>query len=183
MTCPRSDACVFHQVVAPSIIQRVRYASVYSYCRGGQHEECALHEALAAGESVTRNLLPDGSIGDYLEHGDTCSIRRFLIIEETPIFAALTASTITNHFAGAQIVRKTSFEDALHELSREYHAIVCGYGLGGGRTAHDIRKHTDAPMVILTGRPDEIDLPARSRRVGKSEGPEALASAIRACLA
>lgn len=182
MACPRSDSCVFHQIVEPSIIKRVRYASVYSFCRGGQHEECALFAAAAAGHDIRPNLMPDGSIGDYLEDENVCQVRRFLIIEDSPVFAALASSCITTNFKGAQVVRKLSFEAALEDLGREYSAIVCGFGLGNGKTAHDVRNVTEAPMVILTGRPDHIELPRRAQRVNKGAGPEALASALRACL-
>lgn len=182
MACPRSESCVFHRIVEPSIMKRVRYASVYSYCRGGQHEECALHAALTAGHEVKTNLMPDGSIGDYIEDEVACAVRRFLIIEDSPVFAALASSCITTHFKGAHVVRRSSFDAAAEELHQEYTAIVCGFGLGGGRTAHDVRARTEAPMVILTGRPDHIELPRRARRVNKGEGPEALASALRSCL-
>lgn len=182
MACPRSDSCVFHQVVEPSIIKRVRYASVYSYCRAGQHEQCALYGEMEAGNQVRANLMPDGSIGDYIEDETACHVRRFLIIEDSPVFAALASSCITTNFKGAQVVRKPSFDSAIDDLGREYSAIVCGFGLGDGKTAHDVRAHTETPMVILTGRPDHIELPRRARRVNKGEGPDALASALRACL-
>ena len=182
MACPRNYECVFHQTVEPSVIKRVRYASVYSYCRGGQHAECAVYRALERSLPVPRNLMPDGAIGDYMDDRAPGTEHRFLIIEDSPVFAALASSTIASNFQGAHIVRKLSFEAAVEELANDYHAIICGFGLGGERTAHDVRKHTSAPMIVLTGRPDHGQLPHGARRVGKSEGPEALASAIRACL-
>lgn len=183
MACPRSSVCVFHQTIEPSIVKRVKYASVYSYCRGGEHEQCALHRAMSRDIPVTRNLMPDGLIGDYLDEQTTGHGRRFLIIEDSPVFAALASSTITSNFSGAQVVRKSSFEAAFEELAHEWAAVICGFGVGGDKTAHDVRRHTKAPMVILTGRPDHIELPHGARRVNKGEGPEALASAIRSCLA
>jgi hypothetical protein len=183
MACPRSNQCVFHLTVEPSIIKRVRYASLFPYCRGSQHESCALYAAMQAGRDVQPNLMPDGSVGDYLEDATSCAVRRFLIIEDSPVFAALASSCITSNFKGAQVVRKPSYHDALEDLNRDYAAIVCGFGLGGGKTAHDVRMHTNAPMVVLTGHLGELDLPRGARRVGKSEGPEALAAALRACMA
>lgn len=183
MACPRTNQCVFHLTVEPSIVKRVRYAALFPYCRGGQHESCALHAAMRDDLEIPVNLMPDGTVGDYLEDHEVCRMRRFLIIEDSPIFASLTSSCITATFKGAQIVRKTSFESALEDLGRDYAAIVCGFGLGDGKTAHDIRTHTEAPMVVLTGRPDHVELPRGARRVGKSEGPEALAAALRASIA
>lgn len=182
MPCPRGDACVFFQIVEPSIIKRVRYHSVYSYCRGGRHEECALYRSYERGLPVARNLMPGGSIGDYLDDGAEGTGRKFLIIEDSPVFSAFAFSTISSNYPGAHIVRTLSYDAAASELSQDWAAIVCGFGLGGDKTAHDVRRRTGAPMVVLTGRPDITDLPVGSRRVNKGEGPEALASALRACL-
>lgn len=183
MACPRNGECIFHLTVEPSIIKRVRYASAHSYCRGAQHDECALYRALERGLPVPRNLMPDGSTGDYLDDAVAGHGRRLLVIEDSPVFAALASSTITTNFPGAHVERRASFDAALDELAHDWAAIVCGFGVGGDKTAHDVRKHTRAPMVILTGRPDHIDLPHGTQRVNKGDGPEALASALRACLA
>lgn len=182
MRCPRTGECVFHRTVEPSIMKRVRYASAYAYCNGGDHERCALHTALSHGNPVPRNLLPDGQIGDYLEAEHRAAGETFLIIEDSPVFAALASTAIATNFLGAEVVRHHSFDAAREELTKQWSAVVCGFGVGNGKTAHDIRRHTVAPMVILTGRPDHIDLPSGSRRVNKGEGPEALVSAIRASL-
>lgn len=182
MACPRSDACVFHRTVEPSILKRVRYASAYVYCNGGDHESCAIRGLLEQGDAVPRNLMPDGSIGDYLESEHRAAAEKFLIIEDSPVFAALASTAIATNFLGAEVVRHHSLEAALDELAKEWSAVVCGFGVGNGKTAHDVRRHTGSPMVILTGRPDHIDLPSGARRVNKGEGPEALVSAIRASL-
>lgn len=183
MACPRNSSCIFHQTVEPSIIKRVKYASVYSYCRGGQHAECAVYRSMERGLAVPRNLMPDGTTGDYLDDSVTGHGRRFLIIEDSPVFAALASSTISSNFPGCHVVRKASFDAAMDELAQDWAAIVCGFGVGGDKTAHDVRQHSRAPMVILTGRPDHIDLPHGARRVNKGDGPDALASAIRSSLA
>ena len=67
--CPSSADCVFYQTIEPSIVKRVRYASVYSYCRGGEHAACALYDKIAAGLPVVHNLMPDGSIGFRRSNG------------------------------------------------------------------------------------------------------------------
>ncbi|MDO8847228.1 MAG: hypothetical protein Q7W51_02420 [Coriobacteriia bacterium] len=181
--CPSSAYCVFYKTIEPSIVKRVRYASIYSYCRGGEHAVCALYDKVATGLPVMHNLMPDGSIGEYLDE-DRAVVHRFLVIEDSPVFAALAASVISSHFTGAQIVRKSTYDDAAEELADGmFSAVVCGFGLGGERTAHDVRRITTAPLVVLTGRPGKIDPPSGSRVVHKGAGPEALASALRACLA
>lgn len=181
--CPRSSTCAFHITVEPSIVKRVRYASVFPYCKGGRHEECAIFTKMLSGAPVPRNLMPDGLIGDYMDD-EVSTAKRFLIIEDSPVFAALASSTIASHFRGAEIDRRPSYEAAVEDLSRNhYSAIVCGYGLGGDRTAHDVRRVSAAPMVVLTGRPGDVHAPMGAVVVQKGQGSEALASALRSCVA
>lgn len=180
--CPKSADCVFYRAIEPSLIKRVKYAGSYSYCRGGQHEVCAIHRRLLAGESIAPGMLPDGSMGDYLSE-DRFVVHRFLVIEDSPVFAALTASTIAATFTGAEVVRAATYDQAEGELAEGmFSAVVCGFGLGDDRTVHDVRQLTRAPIVVLTGRPGEVDAPAGARVVRKGAGPEALASALRACV-
>jgi hypothetical protein len=183
-TCPHSHECGFHNAVAPSIIQRVRHASAFVYCRGGKHESCALGVLLADGAEVPLNLMPDGSMGRWDEGELAARSRRFMVIEDSPVFAQLASATIASHYDGAEVVRHLSFGDAERDLAEgEYTAVVCGFGLGDGRTAHDVREVTDAPMVVLTGRLDGVEAPSRAFVVEKSAGPQALVAALRACLA
>ncbi len=181
--CPSSGVCAFYRTIEPSIIKRVKYASTYSYCRGGEHHECALRAKLVNGLPVPHNLMPDGSTGTYLDE-DRSVVHTFLVIEDSPVFAALASSAITSNFKGAQVVRKATYDDAAEELADGmFSAVVCGFGLGGNRTAHDVRSATTAPIVVLTGRPGAIDAPRDSRVVAKGAGPEALVSALKTCLA
>ena len=181
--CPSSGVCAFYRTIEPSIIKRVKYAASYSYCRGGEHHECALRAKLVNGLPVPHNLMPDGTTGTYLDE-DRAVVHSFLVIEDSPVFAALAANAITANFNGAQVVRKSTFEDAAEELEGGmFSAVICGFGLGGDRTAHDVRRATSAPIVVLTGRLGEIDAPKGSQVVAKGAGPEALVSALRTCLA
>jgi len=182
--CPSHRECPFYLTVEPSIASRVRYASAFMYCRGGMYDRCALHEALVAGRDVPRNLMPDGTMGDWADDEHTRASRRFLVIEDSPVFAALASSTIASHYSDAEIVRRGSFAEAESDLrAGGFSAVVCGYGLGDGRTAHDVRACTSAPMVVFTGRLEGLDVPADARIVEKSAGPEALMAALRASLA
>jgi len=138
---------------------------------------------LVGGLAVTSGMLPDGSMSGYLTE-DRSVVHRFLVIEDSPVFAALASSTITSTFNGAQVVRATTYEEATPELDGGmFSAVVCGFGLGGDRTVHDVRRLTTAPIVVLTGRPGAVNVPHGTQVVRKGAGPEALASALRSCLA
>ncbi len=181
--CLYSVDCVFHRTVEPSIAKRIRYASSFVFCRGGREEECAIRGLLSRGATVPGNLMPDGTTGDYLPDATVAIRPRFLVIEDSPVFAALAASTLSRHFSGAEIVRHATFGAAEPDLrAGDHSAIVCGYGLGEGKTVHHVRELSSAPIVVLTGRPDQLQLPHRSRMVAKSAGPDALAAALRSIL-
>lgn len=182
--CTRTHECAFYQEIEPSLVLRVKHASAFMFCRGGHYKECARYRRLAAGENVPQTLMPDGSTGDWSEDTFSGSKRRFLVIEDSPVFAALASATIASHFSDSEIVRHLSFTEAQRDLAAGgYSAVVCGYGLGDGKTVHDVRRMTDAPIVVLTGRLEGVEAPTGARVVEKSAGPVALASAIRASLA
>lgn len=179
MPCPVSDACALHHALRSSVIKRVRYPHVLPQCEGTGGEECALYAYLSTGRPVPHGLLPDGSTGDYSDRS-AGQAYRLMVIEDSQVFATLTASTLRTHFPGATVDIKTSFAAAESDLtSIQYSAVICGYGLGGDHTVHDVRRVTRVPIVVLTGRPDEIALPSGSRKVMKASGPDALASAVR----
>ncbi|MHB1135301.1 MAG: hypothetical protein ACYCXR_03555 [Coriobacteriia bacterium] len=179
MSCPVSDACELHQQLRSSVIKRVRYPQVLPQCESTNGEQCALYAHLAAGRTAPRNLLPDGSVGEWADDARASS-RRFLIIEDSQVFATLTSSALRTHFPGAVVDVKPSFADAERDLgATQYSAVICGYGLGGEHTVHDVRRVTRVPIIVLTGRPDEIALPSGSRKVMKASGPEALVGAVR----
>src|SRR5574340_1730982 len=116
--CPRSAVCVFYASVESNIIKRVKYASAYMYCRGGNSEPCEIHTRLANDLPISRNLMPDGSTGDYLDRAEPDRAHRFLVIEDSPVFAALASNTIAFSFTGAEVVHMDSFEAAAVELRR-----------------------------------------------------------------
>lgn len=179
MPCPVSDACELHEQLRASVIKRVRYPQVLPICDSTTGEQCALYGHLAAGRTVPRNLLPDGSTGDWADDAQGVS-RRFLIIEDSQVFATLTASALRTRFPGAVVDIKPSFAAAERDLTAtQFTAVICGYGLGGDHTVHDVRRVTKSPIVVLTGRPDEIALPAGSRKVMKASGPDLLVAAVR----
>ena len=181
--CPKCDRCTFHDVVTSSVVKRLKYKAFFSYCRGSQTEYCAIYKRLDHGEPVPKNLLPDGYFGDYLDDATAAGTGRFLVVEDSPVFAALASSTIKMNFPAATVERCATYDEAVARLADGgYTAIICGFGLDGGRTAHDLRTLTSAPLVVLTGRPGHIDAPLGSQVVYKGAGSEALAGALRSCV-
>lgn len=180
MPCPVSDACELHQQLRSSVIKRVRHPHVLPICDSTDGSECALYGHLAVGGTVPRNLLPDGSTGDWADRDRDVARGRLLIIEDSQVFATLTSSALRTHFRDSTIEVKPSFADAEADLGAvRYSVVICGYGLGGEHTVHDVRRVSRVPIVVLTGRPGEIDLPSGSRKVMKAAGPEALVAAVR----
>ena len=105
--------------------------------------------------------------------------RRFLVIDDSQVFLALASSTVALTFLGAEVVRHNTFDAAANDLrAGSFDAIICGYGIGEGKTAHDLRALTNAPMVVLTGRLGGIDAPRGAVVVEKGAGPEALSQAL-----
>jgi CheY-like chemotaxis protein len=110
--------------------------------------------------------------------------RKFMVIEDSPVFATLTSTAIRMGFPEARVEECHSFQDAAARLrGGTVDLLVCGYGLDEGKTAHDIRALSDAPMVVITGRPDQIEPPRGSSVVEKMAGPVALQLAIEGALA
>lgn len=182
MPCPVAESCDLHQVLRASVIKRVRYPQVLPYCENTDGSACALYQYVSSGRPVPRGLMPDGSTDHSVEDGRPTE-RRFLVIEDSSVFATLTSSALRTHFTGAVVDCRESFDQAVGDLrSTQYSAIICGYGLGGDRTVHDVRDVTEVPIVVLTGRPGHLELPRGSKMVTKGAGPEALVAAIRELL-
>lgn len=109
---------------------------------------------------------------------------KFLVVEDSPVFAALATSTIRLGFPDARVEQCHTYDEALDQLKAGMvDVLVCGYGLDSGKTAHDIRALFDVPMVVLTGRPDAIRAPRHARVVEKMAGPIALQAAIEGVMA
>ncbi|HSK47848.1 MAG TPA: hypothetical protein VLA05_07585 [Coriobacteriia bacterium] len=181
--CPLNVSCPFYSAVEPSFVKRVRFGAARRYCRGGLQESCALHPYVARGDAVPVGLLPSGGRGEYLTGGKM--LVRVLVVDNSPIFSMIAANAVTYHMPQAEVITCDSYDEAERQLaSAHFEALVCGYGLGGGKTAHDLRRVSRVPMVVLTGRPeDQIEAPENCRIVQKGTGPEGLRAAIGASLA
>ncbi|MHB9003420.1 MAG: hypothetical protein ACYC6C_05075 [Coriobacteriia bacterium] len=193
--CSSSDGCPFHSAVEASVIKRIRFASAYPYCNGSMATYCAIRKVLSAGGQPDTDLLPDGSHGErwdetaasravtsgalsYDRH--VSSSRRFLVVEDSPIFAKFACNSIQYIYPDAEVIECHTYADAARELrANSFRLVVSGFGLDGGKTAHDIRKLSDAPMVLLTGRPDrDTQGLGTAAMVQKGAGSDAMRAAI-----
>lgn len=184
-SCPQAGNCAFYRAVEPSLVKRIRYATSFPYCNSGKHESCALHPFLVAGSTPPADLLPNGGLADYADElPEQGSGMRVVVLDDSPVFSLFAANAVATCLPGASIVRCDSYSTAAgHLREADCGLIVCGYGVGDGRTAHDVRRITSAPMVLLTGRPEaEIDMPSDARVVAKGAGPDALRAAIGAAV-
>ncbi|MDZ4169246.1 MAG: hypothetical protein U1E26_06275 [Coriobacteriia bacterium] len=188
--CPKGASCAFFTTIEPSLVKRVKYASAYPYCKGGRHAECSLWALMAEGRSVPMDLLPDGSISDYRAsglhgaqpRGDVGE--RFLVVDDSPVFATLAANSLRQSYPGASVVECHSFIEAEPLLKQGgLRLVVSGNGLGDGYSALDVRRNTSAPIVLFTSDvPSEADTPANSQVVLRAAGPAMLRQATDALL-
>lgn len=183
--CPQHVSCPFYRSVEPSIVKRIRFASAYHYCRGGGASDCAIHRLLVSGARVPSDLQPGGERVPYGETSAPTAAVRALVVDNSPIFAMIAANAVEFHLPGAEVVTCHDFAEARRQLAAgDFSVVICGYGLGDGKTAHDLRTLSTAPMVLLTGRPEShVDRPPNAQVVQKGAGADALRSAIGACLA
>ena len=192
--CPQSGSCTFFQAIEPSIVKRIKFASAFPYCKGDRFAECAIRSRMTSGRDVPPDLLPDGSAGDYLDapssttapsaprggHSAGAAGSCFLVVDDSPVFAIIAANAIKQHVSGAVVEVCATFAEAETVMrSKGIRLVVSGYGLGEGKTVLDVRRMTQAPILVFTGRPGEDrELPNRSRVVAKGAGPEALRGAL-----
>lgn len=117
-----------------------------------------------------------------MQHHDRPS-HKVVVIEDSKVFATLTSCAIRTGFPGSRVEEFHSFGEAEMRLRfGGIDVIVCAYGLDDGKTAHDVRELCDAPMVVVTGRPDDVTAPRDSQVIEKKAGPVALQVAIAGAL-
>lgn len=183
-SCPQVGSCAFFCTVEPSLTKRIKYATSYPYCNSGKHELCALYPFLVDGYVPPADLLPNGGLDDYADERRDGAGIRVVVLDDSPVFSLFAANAVATCLPGASVIRCDTYSSAAEHLrDTSCGLIVCGYGVGDGRTAHDVRRITSAPIVLLTGRPQhEIELPSDSRVVLKGAGPDALRAAIGAAV-
>ena len=179
-TCPQAASCGFFGAAQPSLAKRIKYATSYPYCNTDRHDSCAIYTYLADERKPPSDLLPNGGIDEYGEASNAGVGLKVVVLDDSAVFAMFAANAVATALPGARVVRCENYREALDELADgSCGLVVCGYGVGEGVTAHDLRRACTAPMVLLTGRPEsEIDKPSNSRVVLKGAGPDALRAAI-----
>lgn len=192
--CTSANGCPFYEAVEASIVKRIRFAAMFPYCNGGKSVQCAIREQLLLNREPEAHLLPDGSRGDYkadtVSHAVSpktpaaTSSERFLIIEDSPIFSGYAANAIRHTYPKSDVVECRTFQDAEKALrAGRFNLVVSGFGLDDGKTVHDIRRLTDLPIVLLTGRPDhDVSTLGRVHMVQKGSSFEAMRGALGALL-
>lgn len=191
--CSESDRCPFYTAVEASIVKRIRFASMYPYCNGGKAAACSIRAELLQANEPAADLLPDGTRGDYCGETSSNAVsasarsssrERFVVVEDSPIFASFAANSVRFSHPDAEVIECHTFAEAESALrSGPVKLIISGFGLDGGRTVHDVRRLCDAPIVLLTGRPDrDVSGLERVHMVEKGAGSEAMRSAIGALL-
>lgn len=183
MPCPLSVSCGFFQSVEPSIALRIKHASAYRYCKGGEHSECAIHELAGSGAAVPADLFPDGT----RDSGSTSSNRvvvcdTAIVIDDSPVFVRLAAAVVRNSCPDTTVIEAQSFDEAIPHLDN-VGLVVTGFGVGGGKTCHDIhaRVRAGTPLVVFSGKPN-VTLPPGATLVEKTQGASALGDAVRRCM-
>jgi len=182
-TCPLHEECGFYRMVHPSVVKRIKYASSFPYCNTHQYQSCAIRAHLADGRTPPLNLLPNGHTDSNLDTVGVDKAMKVVVLDDSVVFAMFAANAVATVLPNASVVRCTSYDEAAKELENGCGLVVCGYGVGDGKTAHDVRRASSAPMVLLTGRPEtDFDKPSNARVVLKGDGPEALRAAIGAAV-
>jgi len=186
-TCPEGKSCPFHQAVERNVLKRVKYASAFPLCRRGEFSRCAIRPYLLRGEPAPEDLMPTGECeryGDGAHSPGHSNSSRVLIVEPSAVFRTLARNAVQSCMDAERVVAAGTFEEAVRQLSGQpVGLLVCAERFDCGRTAHDIRAISSAPMIVLTSNDAALQSPpARSRVVARSAGPEIMRSAIAAFL-
>lgn len=134
---PRAHDCRFYESVARSPMLRVKYATMYPYCKGGEHQACMRWWLMDQGNVVPDDLLPDGGKDNFLESsGRQHNVRqRVLVVDDMPLFRKSLITLVSNATSGAaEVTEADSAEQALEKLastSDPWTLVVTDYNMGG----------------------------------------------------
>ncbi len=136
-TCPRHEQCAFFNSVRGSALLRIKYATMYPYCKGGKHESCMRWFLMEGGRPVPDDLLPDGGKDMFaaeLRNVEPSPRARVLVVDDLPLFRKSLVTMVSNACAGScQIVEAESAEEALQRLSESpngWQLVVTDYNMG-----------------------------------------------------
>lgn len=160
--CPDHARCAFFESVFASPLLRIKYATMYPYCRGGKYESCMRRWMMLEGQAVPQDLLPDGGRDWFAgaAHRPTAHVTRVLVVDDMVLFRKALIGMVqeaTGH--GAEIVEAESGEEALEILTQDsgdWSAVVTDYNMGG-MTGYDLimgmralPAHGQLPAVVFS---------------------------------
>lgn len=119
-TCPRHKDCAFYQSVVSSPLLRVKYATMYPYCKDGKHESCMRWWLMEQGSSVAEDLLPDGGKDNFAAETRGARFgggRKVMVVDDLPLFRKSLVTLVMNACGGScDVVEADSGEMALSKL-------------------------------------------------------------------
>lgn len=122
-TCPQHAECEFFKSVGQSPLLRIKYATMYPYCKGGRHESCMRWFLMQQGRAIPDDLLPDGGTdvapevaGRPVHHGND----RVLVVDDMPLFRKSLSVLVANASGhSCEIVEADCAEAALEILAAD----------------------------------------------------------------
>ncbi len=144
-TCPHAGDCDFYRTVSASAVLRIKYATMYPYCKKSRHESCMRYWLLEQGKTVPTDLLPDGGKDAFIAQGgrpqSTGALTKVLVVDDMPMFRAALVTLVRGADSGSiTIVEAESAEkayDALSDSPAGWVAVVTDYNMGA-MTGYDL---------------------------------------------
>lgn len=166
-TCPRNAECSFYRSMRVSPLLRIKYATMYPYCKGGRHESCVRWFMMSQGEPVPDDLLPDGGKDLFTVEQRRLEPRpsaRVLVVDDMPLFRkSLVTMVSTASDSDVEVREAASAEEALDILNASpngWALVVSDYNMGQ-MSGYDLVKemHTrpslsGIPVVIFSSESD-----------------------------
>lgn len=135
-TCPLHADCAFYTTVTRSALLRVKYATMYPYCKGGKHQACMRWWLIEQRKQVPDDLLPDGAKDSFVEDsGRLKGVRRHvLVVDDMPLFRKSLVGLVAHASGGSAVVTEAdSAEQALEILGATtdpWTLVVTDYNMG-----------------------------------------------------
>lgn len=166
-TCPRSGECTFYQSVTPNPVARVKYATMFPYCKLGRHESCMRWWAMENCQPVPEDLLPDGGRDIFAAEARgaaSSGAQRVLVVDDMPLFRKSLTGLVANVGSKeCEITEADSAERALVELMKEpgtWTLVVTDYNMGemnGFELIQSMRSHPQlagVPAIVFSSESD-----------------------------
>ncbi len=166
-SCPRSDECAFFKSVGASPLLRIKYATMYPFCKGGRHESCMRWFLMEQDRAVPDDLLPDGGTDvAAVDAGrlDSPAKSKVLVVDDMPLFRK-SLSVMVNHACSnsCEVIEADSAEQALDILSQNpsgWMLVVTDYNMKA-MTGYDLITQmrlnpalSGLPVVIFSSETD-----------------------------